>query len=245
MKTERIYSPFLFSICLHSLLVGVAVIYTLYSGTHYKVKPFVISLVDTSSGSPSSTPAQETVKVSASPKEKSIHTIEKSVHIPEKTVQTTGKLTHMPEKIVHANENMGKVTTKEASEVNDRIAALEAIKKIETMQRLREVVTVSATKGTGESKALRSNSGRSRGADYLSLIGSKIHQKWVFPERTDKDLLAIIDIRIARNGDVTVMGFEKKSGNVLFDRAAIRAITSASPLPPPSTEMGIGLKFTP
>jgi colicin import membrane protein len=217
MKTDRLYSSLFFSFCLHSLLVIVSVIYMRYSGIHYKVDTFVVSLVDTSSGSQSSSSAEETAKSSAPPEEKSTH------------------MTEQPEK----------VSTKEKSEANERIAALEAKKKIETLARLRKTVTVSAAKTASGSMVLTSGKGSSGGSDYLSLIGGKIHQQWIFPDTTDKDLLAIIHITIARNGNVTILGFEKKSGNVLFDRAAIRAITSASPLPPPSMQMDIYFKFSP
>jgi len=38
------------------------------------------------------------------------------------------------------------------------------------------------------------------------MIGSIIHEKFRIPESMDKDLLAIINIRIARNGNVTILG---------------------------------------
>ena len=217
MRTDQIYSSLVFSLGLHSLFVIATVVYVMYSASHYKTVTFDVSLVDTSSGSPSSPPAQKTAQVSAPPEEKKTHMTEK------------------PEK----------VTPKEKNAVNERIAALEAKKKIETMQRLRKTVTVSTTKEATNAKTPTAGIGSSGGSSYINSIGNKIHQQWIFPETADKDLLAIINIRIARNGNVTIIGFEKKSGNILFDRAAIRAINNASPLPPPSAEMEIGLKFSP
>lgn len=211
MKTDRLYSSLVFSLCLHSLLVIAAVLYVMFSGSQYKAATFVVSLVDSSSGGSSSRVAE----------------------IPSPSEEKSTRMTEKPEK----------VTTKEKSDASERIAALEAKKKLETMARLRKSVAISTTKGAG-AKVSTSGTG-SGGSDYISLIGGKIHQQWVFPETADKDLLAIINIRIARNGNVTILGFEKKSGNVLFDRAAIRAINNASPLPPPSMEMEIGLKFYP
>jgi len=38
---------------------------------------------------------------------------------------------------------------------------------------------------------------------------------------------------------------EKPSGNVLFDRSALRAIAKASPVTPPPYEMEIGVRFYP
>jgi TonB family protein len=217
MRPDQIYSSLLFSVCLHSLLVIATVIYVMYSSTHYKVAPFVVSLVDTSSINASPGPVQKSIEVSAPPQEKSVHTTEQ-------------------------NE---KVTTKDKNRVNDQIAAIEAKKKLETMQRLKKTVTVSTSKEAVNTKAQTTGTASAGGSSYINSIGKKIHQQWIFPETADKDLLAIINIRIARNGNVTIVGFEKKSGNVLFDRAALRAINNAAPLPPPSAEMEIGLKFSP
>jgi TolA protein len=189
----------------------------MYSGAHYKVTPFVVSLVDSSSTTASPGPAHKSIEVPAPPEEKSVHTTEK-------------------------NE---KVNPKDKIRITEQIAALEAKKKLETMQRLRKTVAVSTSKEAVNTKAQAAGAASSGGSSYINSIGNKIHQQWIFPETADKDLLVIINIRIARNGNVTIIGFEKKSGNVLFDRAALRAINNASPLPPPSAEMEVGLKFSP
>jgi len=77
------------------------------------------------------------------------------------------------------------------------------------------------------------------------MVISKIRQHWIFPEAGNKDLLAIISIRIAKDGRIIVDKIEKSSGNPLFDRSALRAINSASPLPPPPEEIEIGVRFRP
>ena len=138
-------------------------------------------------------------------------------------------------------------TKRDKDAVDERIAALEAKKKIATMSKLRRMLSISKTSaGTGSSTASQSShSGKSGGGTYESLITGLIHKQWIFPDTSDSNLLAIVDIRIARSGNVTVLGFERKSGNTLFDRAAVRAILNASPLPPPIAEMEIGIRFTP
>jgi len=217
MRTDQIYSSLLFSVCLHSLFVIATVIYVMYSGEHYKVAPFVVSLVDTSSNNSSPGPVQKSIEVPAPQQEKSVHTTEK-------------------------NE---KVTLKEKSDVNERIAALEAKKKIETVARLRKSVDIFAAKRSAGSKAQTSGIATPGGADYISLIGTKIRENFHVPESMDKDLLAIINIRISKNGSVAILGFEKKSGNPLYDRAAIKAINDAAPFPPPPAEMEISPRLHP
>ncbi len=216
MKTDQIYSSFLFSLCLHSLFVVAAIFYMLFFSPRYKTVTFDVDLVSPSQSS-STGAAQKSIEAQA-PEQKSTHT------------------TEQPEK----------VTKKEKSEVNERIAALEAKKKIESLARLRKSVGISVAKGvTGAARIQTAGASGSAGSDYISLIGTRIHQQWLFPETADKDLLAVINIKISTNGSVTIIGWEKKSGNPLFDRAALRAINNAAPLPPPPREMEIGVRFTP
>jgi colicin import membrane protein len=219
MKTDRLSSYLPFSVGLHSLLVIAAIIYILYAGTHYKVTTFEVSLVDSSSGRTSSAPAR--VKEESQPAPE----VKKNVRIPEK------------------NE---KITKKEINDVDERIAAIEAKKKIETMARLRKSISVSKTSsGTKEASATSSKPGPSGGGTYDDLIQSRIHRFWNNADFLNQDLLAIVAIRIQRNGDITILGFERKSGNPLFDREALKALNDASPLPPPPREMERNFRFTP
>ena len=80
-------------------------------------------------------------------------------------------------------------------------------------------------------------------SDYISPIRARIEDQFHIPASRDKDLVAIINIRISKSGSVTILGFEKKSGNPLYDSAAITAINDASPFPPPPAEMEIGMRF--
>lgn len=218
MKTDRLYSSLFFSLSLHTLLVLVVVAYMMYSSAHYKSAVFDVSLVSPSENSPS---AGMPRSVEAPKEEKSMPATEKK-----------------------AEKKPEMVTPQEKSAANERIAALEAKRKIENMQRLRKSIDISA-KGTPSSTGQTSVLGTAGGPDYGSMIGSIIHEKFRIPESMDKDLLAIINIRIARNGNVTILGFEKKSGNPLYDRAAIKAITDASPLPPPPSEMERAIRLRP
>ncbi|HMK60781.1 MAG TPA: TonB family protein [Dissulfurispiraceae bacterium] len=212
MKTDRLYSYFIYSIGLHSAFVAVVVIYMLFAGTHYKVTTFEVSLVASSENSSPAGAVQQSTAPPAPPRE------EKKAPTPEK-----------PEK----------VTQKEKKDVSDKIASMQAKRKIERLAQLRRSVDVSTQKTSG------TGAGRQGGPDYISMVGNRIQDKFRVPESMDKDLLSIINIRVAKNGSVTIVGFEKKSGNPLYDRAAIKAINDASPLPPPSSEMEIAVRLHP
>jgi len=137
--------------------------------------------------------------------------------------------------------------------LSERIAALKAKKRIEEIGRLRNIISLKGSdlKGSGSNRrteAADAASGRGAGPmvdDYYMRITKEIWQHWVFPETGDKNLEAIILVKVLKDGSVRIMGIEKSSGNPLFDRSALRAITRASPLTPPPSEMEIGVRFYP
>lgn len=122
---------------------------------------------------------------------------------------------------------------------------------------IRKKVTISS-KG-----AVESHEPSSRGAStdvmtikhkiYYNLIWKRIRSVWVLPDAAlagQKNLEAIIGIRISPNGQIEDIQFEKKSGNPIFDESALRAIQKANPLPPlpPGFEgerFDVGVRFTP
>jgi len=68
---------------------------------------------------------------------------------------------------------------------------------------------------------------------YYSIVWSKIKAQWALPEGIlPKDnFVAVIGVKVLRNGTVADLDFEKKSGNTYFDESAMKAIKKASPLP--------------
>jgi len=66
---------------------------------------------------------------------------------------------------------------------------------------------------------------------YLNLIITKIANNWLNPLRGGRKISCIIYFRIHRNGEVSNIKVEKKSGNSLFDQSAQRAVMAATPLP--------------
>lgn len=85
---------------------------------------------------------------------------------------------------------------------------------------------------------------------YYAMIWSRIRGRWVLPQGilSGEALEAVIDVTILRNGAVSKMDFEKRSGNRYFDESAVRAIQKASPLPPLPAWIGgsnidVGIRF--
>jgi protein TonB len=67
-------------------------------------------------------------------------------------------------------------------------------------------------------------------AYYVTSIKRKIAAFWRVPG-AGEERFCIVYFRIQRNGAITTPAVETSSGNLLFDQAALRAVTQANPLP--------------
>ena len=133
----------------------------------------------------------------------------------------------------------------------------EAAQVSSAIERIRKRVTIGSAGAveTGEPGTGGASSGfmSIKHKMYYNLIWQRIRNAWVLPEdvlRGKKDLETIIAIRIARDGQIVDIQFEKKSGNPYLDESALRAIKKANPLPPlpPGFEedkFDVGVRFTP
>lgn len=231
MREQGIFSAFTYSLSLHVLIVVITGIIARHSHIYKLPSPYIVSLVDVSGAS-----INQSSKTGSSTQEAA-----KKIPAAEPEVRTDVREEHDKSPKVYD------------SLVSERISALMAKKKIEKIVALRKIVDVGSHKkishGTQSASAKNSQSGAGGSSpgkgDYYSLIESIIRQQWVFPESLTSDLEAIISIRIAKDGGVAIDRIEKTSGNILFDRSVLRAITKASPLPPPPQEMDIGVRFRP
>jgi len=86
---------------------------------------------------------------------------------------------------------------------------------------------------------------------YYTAVYNKIYHAWILPGYgSKKNLEAIVNIRISRNGKILKMRFEQRSSNAYFDRSVLRAIKKADPLPPlpqgfNEPHLEIGIRFIP
>ncbi len=134
--------------------------------------------------------------------------------------------------------------------LEDRISELVSKKKVERIVKLRSVISVQA--GDMKSAAKPSEKeGMPRGEkgalfdNYYGKITEEIRQEWIYPDMGKKELETVVLVVIRRDGTITVQGIEKSSGDMLFDRSVLKAVTKASPVTPPPYEMEIGMRFFP
>ncbi len=129
----------------------------------------------------------------------------------------------------------------------ERIRAISSLSKRKRDRKKTQEVQISRKEGPGESAQREGIPGRGSAENtdfYFGIISRKIWQQWVYPELDSSGLEVVISIRIGKDGKVTSQEIEKASGNMLFDRSATKAISRASPLPPPPAgEMEIGVRF--
>jgi TolA protein len=135
--------------------------------------------------------------------------------------------------------------------ISESIAAIEAKHRIRKIVAIRNELGSIQGKEDIQKKATGSQSasgGAGQGgaeATYIDRITSEIHEGWQWPDFMKKDLEAVISIKIQRDGTISDVRFERKSGDRMFDRAALQAIAKANPVTPPPYEMEIGVKFYP
>ena len=135
---------------------------------------------------------------------------------------------------------------KALEEIRKKMAIDEIQKKVARREREEERSAVVPSRNTPLEMESKQN-------EYFGLVWAKIKGAWTIPENLFKemvDLETILVVIIERNGKVQKLWFEKKSGNVLYDQSAMRAIKKAEPLPPIPKELSedtleIGIRFTP
>lgn len=86
---------------------------------------------------------------------------------------------------------------------------------------------------------------------YLAALRTRIQSNWDPPYQAVRSSIskkALIYFKIQRSGEITNIAVEKSSGDMLFDQAALRAVTLANPLPPlpydfPERALGVHFEF--
>jgi len=142
----------------------------------------------------------------------------------------------------------------ETKRIEDKISELASKKRIERIVKIRnEMLSISAG-DKGASAVRKTGAAASRGTaggpgaelTYADRIRAEIHKQWYFPDTMDKKLEMVLSIKIQKDGTIVPLEIEKKSGNPMFDKLALKAIEKASPVsPPPGDGIEFGIRFTP
>lgn len=85
------------------------------------------------------------------------------------------------------------------------------------------------------------------------MVKAKINSRWTLPSAGGSIAgETIVGVKLGDDGDILDTTVEESSGDLFFDRSAIRAVINATPFPPPSIEVkdrirgagGLALRFT-
>jgi colicin import membrane protein len=184
--------------------------------------------------------------------------------VPQKTVtkeKGAVKMKAPPRKRVAPKKGVSLEPEKKAKQVSKEIERLRAIKALSAKRARKSEETAKAGEADADieqaievirKKKLGSSSAQagipgsqsSVNADsYYALVTQQIWSEWIYPDFDATGLEVVISIKIDKQGRVISQKIEQSSGNTLFDRSAAKAISKASPLPPPAVEMEIGVRF--
>lgn len=144
--------------------------------------------------------------------------------------------------------DMSLESAEKVSKEIERIRSISTISKLKNKKDEIKSRDIDAIRQNIQVSALRSGGGftgaQSLAPDsYYALITRKIWSEWVYPDFGSAGLEVVISMKIEKDGSIVSHEIEKPSGNALFDRSAMKAVSKASPLPPPPYEMEIGVRF--
>lgn len=150
--------------------------------------------------------------------------------------------------------DMSLENTKKVSKEIERLEAIQAFSKKkeqrdkgkETDEEIAQAIEVIRKKSHGSAQKSGGIPGAQTSMDsdsYYALVTRKIWSEWIYPDLGASGLEVIISIKIGKDGMVISQEIEKSSGNIIFDRSAAKAVSKASPLPPPAAELEIGVRF--
>ncbi len=146
-------------------------------------------------------------------------------------------------------KEVNRLSKADERELQDRIAALEAKKKIARIARLtNELKSVKGSLVRGKTVGSATTSGKSGSVvagNYIAGITSAIQRQYeITPDIVGKNLEATVLMKIMRDGSVRDARITSRSGNSTFDRCVLRAIAKASPVSPPPDGENIEVKVT-
>lgn len=211
------------SLIIHIAFFGLSLLILRKSKPFVMPSPYIVNLV-----------SPETGREPAPNKEGKLYGIEEAATAPQITTQEISKKPNETNK-------------KEEQRLTERIAALKAKKRIEQLEQASSSISIKSgmsRSGTGHVTTGNKKAGRqtvgSATDRYKKLVEDEIrrHFYWGIPETRDKNLMAIILIKVTSDGSIQKIDIIKSSGNQLFDRSVQRAITkSRLPQNPPDTEV--------
>jgi colicin import membrane protein len=224
MRGPSIQKTAAVSVLLHLAVLVLSVVLINYSKNVFIPSPYTVNLVSSSKGRSSG----ERVQKAEEPKSKAV----------EKAKS--------PEEIKEVTKTDKKADDERLKNIMSELSAKNRLKLNSDLRKRMAAISVKGSSAKSVSKAPgKSGSAGGGGASYNDIIAAQIGAQIIYPETGEGQLATHVLVRILKDGTIRIMNVEKKSGNILFDRAAINAINKANPVTPPPDEMEVVLQLHP
>jgi colicin import membrane protein len=176
-------------------------------------------------------PEAKRVAKATVPKRRRIPPPKKAVK-PKKEMPQAKKANTVPAEYVSERVSSIKQTRDNEQYKSER---LEAIERKRRLQSISHAAVSQAEEAEGTPSKTRADGVQRQEIQdrYTARVQASIYEVWVYPDIDIKGLKAVISVKILENGTIVVNKFESPSGNRLFDRSALKAISKASPVEPP------------
>ena len=121
------------------------------------------------------------------------------------------------------------------------------------LNKVKSKVGSSAAGGGASARPGGGNEMSARFQLYYTELWERIRRSWNLPEAlagNTKGRMAVVTLRIRRNGTLEKCWLEESSGNARLDQSALRAVEKAAPYPPlpggyPGATHEVGIRFRP
>jgi TonB family protein len=223
MRGPSIQKTAAVSVLLHLIILVLSVVLINYSKNVVMPSPYTVSLVSPSRGRSSG----ESVQKAAEPK------------------LTEVEEAKSPEESKEVTKTEKKADEKRIEEIMSELSAKNRLKRSSELRKKMAAISVKGSSAKSVGKTVKAGSAGGGGSSYNDIIAAEIGSQIIYPETGESQLATHVLVRILKDGTLQIMNIEKKSGNILFDRAAISAINKASPVTPPSNEMEVVLQLHP
>ena len=141
-----------------------------------------------------------------------------------------------PEKVEPKSNEMAlqkKAKKKRKKKINSALARIKALAKLETTPDERNGVQVRGNQ-LSPGQSTDADARESAEASYNDIVKQQIYAKWLLPSYLqNRDLKALVLIKIDARGNIVEIVFRKESNNRRFDEMVVECLNSASPITPP------------
>lgn len=230
------------SACTHVAVLSLLAFLPWFSARKIHVPIYPVTLITQVASKP--TPPKSRAKVTKKPTKKPVKKVTKVTKKPVRTKKPK------PKKKAVLKKKPARTDVISEKRVQQRMkSAIERLrKKVETEEKpeVAKDVVQTAPKPSRAAIDIRLKK-------YYHSVWQRVQEEWILPPSLLEEIEnpeTVIVIKVQRDGSILESWFEEKSGSIIYDESAMRAIKKADPLPPLPEELEedvleLGIRFNP